>query len=319
MAANREQGDPKRDRGSTVLLLLSLLLSFTIWFIHNLSQEYSDLVTVDVRAVSNIEGRAARSAEEVSVTARCRASGFGHIGRSLRRKTVELHLDKSELQYRGEDYYAVDAQVLSRYASELFGSRFVPESFLSPSILFRFPAENCKKVPVQAVKILGFRPQYMETAPMSLTPDSVLVYGNPRLLDGVERILTRQISLSDIHGSVHGIVALDNPGGVRLSETEVTYSMDVTRFVEIRSRVSVGTRNVPAGRRLSVLPSSADVLLRCIFPVASDPTDKLDLYVDYSDFMRSGTGRCIVRSDRLPAGVIGISVDPEVVECVETL
>lgn len=319
MASAREQGGPRRDRGSTVLLLLSLLLSFTIWFIHNLSQEYSDLVTVDVRAVSNIEGRAARSSEEVSVTARCRASGFGHIGRSLRRRKVELHLDKADMQFREGDYYAVDASVLSRYATEIFGNRFVPEAILSQSILFRFPAENCKKVPVQAVKLLGFRPQYMAIAPMSLSPDSVLVYGNPRLLSGVERVMTRQISLSDIHGSVHGVVALENPGGVRLSGKEVTYSMDVTRFVELKARVSVGTRNVPAGRRLSVLPSSAEVVIRCIFPVASDPSDKLDLYVDYSDFIRSGTGRCIVRCDRLPEGVIGISMDPEVVECVETL
>ncbi len=50
-----------RGGGDTALFLLSVLLAFTVWFIHNLSQDYTDLVTVNVRASSNIEGRAALS------------------------------------------------------------------------------------------------------------------------------------------------------------------------------------------------------------------------------------------------------------------
>ena len=307
------------DRFNLLAFLLAVFLAFSVWLIHNLSQNYSDLVTVNVWAVSNIEGRAARSAEPSAVVARCSASGFRHRGLQLRRREVELVIDRSEL-VRGEgDSFSADASVLGRHAQAIFGERVHPDVFLSPVVQFRFPEENHKKVPVRAVSVLGFRPQYMATGPVVVSPDSVVVYGDPRLLASVERVHTRQISLSDIHGSVHGVVRLDAPGGLRLSETEVTYSLEAARYVEIRSRAAVEVRGAPSSRRLSVLPSSVDVVFRCVFPLISDPVGRVGFYVDYPDFVESRYGKCLVRVDPLPDGVIEVTTEPELVECIETL
>ena len=107
--------------------------------------------------------------------------------------------------------------------------------------------------------------------------------------------------------------------GVRLSDSEVSYALDVTRYVEIRREVKVGTRNVPAGRDLTVYPSVVDVVFRCIFPLASDPTEGISFYVDYNDFASSINGRCVPRDSGLPSTVIDYSVDPKVLECIESL
>ncbi len=308
-----------RGGGDTALFLLSVLLAFTVWFIHNLSQDYTDLVTVNVRASSNIEGRAALSSEAVSVAARCRATGFRHISLATRRREVTVTMVGSDFRHRDGDYYFIDAAALGKYAEEIFGNRVRVESFVSQGVSFRFQEENYRKVPVQAVRLLSYRPQYMASGPMVLSPDSVVVYGDPRILAGVERVFTRQISLSDIHGSLHGIARLEVPGGMRLSSKEVEYSMEVSRFVEVRSRVSVVVRNVPAGRKLSVLPSSAEVVYRCIFPMIQNPEGRTEFYVDYTDFAESRSGKCLVRHDALPQGVIEAVVTPEVFECIETL
>ena len=316
--------DPKKAvnasrRGNTMLFLLAVLLSFTIWFIHNLSQDFSDIVTVNVRAVSNIEGRAQRSSEPVSVAARCTATGFRHISMSLRRKEVSVTMDRGDFAKGEGDFYLVDAPTLMKYSQAIFGDRVHPETFISAQVQFRFPAENHKKVPVQAVRLLSYRPQYMAVGPMVISPDSVTVYGDPRLLSGLDRVMTRQIVLSDIRGSVHGVVRLETPAGLRLSSDEVTYSLDVLRFVEIRAKVPVGVRNVPAGHRLSVLPSTADVVFRCMFPLSASPADRVELFIDWSDFAMSRSGRCVARYDALPEGVIEMEIEPEVFECLETL
>ena len=57
---------------------------------------------------------------------------------------------------------------------------------------------------------------------------------------------------------------------------------------------------------------------RCVFPLLSDPRGMVDFHVDYGEFARSITGRCVVHHGALPKGVISCTVTPDVVECVET-
>ena len=93
----------------------------------------------------------------------------------------------------------------------------------------------------------------------------------------------------------------------------------MTRYVEVRRSVPVTVRNAPAGKNLSVYPSTADVLFRCVFPTASDRTSEVQFYIDYEDFQNSQSGKCVARTDDLPPGVLSWSITPEVFDCVEDL
>lgn len=301
------------------MFLLSLFIAFSVWMVHNLSREYTDLVSVNVRACSNIDGRAMLSSEPVDVLARCKTTGFRLLRHSMHRDEVLVNFDKDELVLKEGDTFVADAACLERHSTEIFTDRVSVETFISPSVTFRFAPETNRKVPVSAVKLVTFRPQYMARGDIRLTPDSVVVYGDPRLLAGIDRVLTRQISFADLKSPVHGVVKLENPGGVRMSDTEVGYSIDVVRYVELRSRVKVGTRHVPAGRTLVVLPSEADVVYRCVFPVIGTPEEGTEFYVDYNDFSSSMSGTCVLKCDALPEGVIGWTAAPEVFSCVEAL
>ena len=129
-------------------------------------------------------------------------------------------------------------------------------------------------------------------------------------------MLTKPLELSDLRSSVHGKVRLEVPSGVRLSHEESIYSMEVSRYVEISSEVKIGTRYVPSGVHLAVLPSTATVVYRCVFPMTSDPAANAAFYIDYRDFTSSRTGRCIVHSEGIPSNVIDFTVNPEVFDCL---
>jgi hypothetical protein len=104
---------------------------------------------------------------------------------------------------------------------------------------------------------------------------------------------------------------------VRISHSEVDYSMVVVRYVEIGATLPIEVRNAPSGRRLQVFPSSADVVFRCAFPLTVNPVSTVRLWVDYNDFTSSRNGRCVIRWGRLPRGVIDVVPDPEVVDCID--
>ncbi|MCI1640705.1 MAG: hypothetical protein LKI42_05465 [Bacteroidales bacterium] len=302
------------------VFLLSFLLAFSIWFIHNLSLDYSSLVSVPVVAESNIDGHSGLSSNAVSIAARCRTTGFNliRIRHAPGRKSVQVRFAKSDLHYKEGDLYSISSESLGNYVNDIFGDGVSLEAFTSKEVFFRFPSVNHKKVPVQAMRILDFRQQYMAVTDMKLDPDSVIIYGEPFRLAQIDRVRTQTIDLSDIHSSAHGIVRIEKIKGVRISAGEVNYSLDVSRYVEVKDVVPITVRDIPQGKKMAVYPSKATVLFRCIFPLISDPSGKVRFYIDYSDFAASINGRCVPKTGKLPEGVINYVTDPMVFDCVES-
>lgn len=296
--------------------LACMLLSAAIWLFHNLSQQYADIVNVSVVPSSNIEGKAEKASSEVTVSARCKVSGWGLVAFGRDRKARKVFFDASDLRSAGDDVFTIKAANLYKYAKDIFGDDVVVESFVTDMLSMTFPSENHKKVPVLAVMSATFKPQYMANGPAVMIPDSVTIYGDKDRLASIEAVYTKQLNYKELRSSVHSDVKLEKPSGVRLSVDKATCSLDVTRFVELRSRVNIGTRNVPAHTHLTVLPSIADVTYRCKFPLNGNPVDRTEFYVDYKEFTSSIGGSCMVHCDGLPSGVIEVKIDPEVCECV---
>ena len=300
-----------------VQFLLCVLLSAGFWLVLNLSQNYVAIVSMPVIAGSNIEGRAAVSTSEATVTAQVGASGFQHLFLARQHKRpVQVTFSAADFRHDNGEWYSIANANLYRYADQLFGDGVSVESFISEDPSFSFPEETYKKVPVLPVLSLSFEPQYMAQTPMSLQPDSVLLYGEPSRLDNIDYVQTKPMELRDLRSSVHGKVRLESPSGIRLSHDEAIYSMEVTRYVEIRSEVKVGTRHVQSGVDLAVLPSTATVVFRCAFPTTCTPASTASFYIAYRDFAGSRTGRCVARADGVPPQVIDYTVSPEVFDCL---
>jgi hypothetical protein len=296
--------------------ILCLLLSASIWLVHNLSQEYAGVVYMSVVAHSGIKGRAETAREAVTVSARCSATGFRllrlkHDGRDI---TVDIHAE--DLVWSGDDRYVVSAAEMAKYASDIFGEGVTLLTFLNQNYTFEFAPENCRTVPVKAVYSASFKPQYMAAGPMQLRPDSVTVYGDDSRLATIDAVLTKSLSFNDLTKSASGVVKLVQPQGLRISEKEVTWSLDVARFVEIRSDVKVEVRNVPPGVTFSAYPSTALAVFRCQFPSKGNPLETTRFYVDYRDFASSVSGRCVAHCENLPQYVIDWRLEPEVFDCM---
>lgn len=300
------------------VFLVCLLLSGSIWLVYNLSQPHSSIVSQEVVAESSLEGRTARSSDAVTMAARVEASGFRLLMIGLRRGAVTVRFNPEDLTPLEGDYFDISASQLLRYSVDIYGPGSRVEAFLFDKASFRFIPENHRKIAVKPVCLPSFRAQYAQVSPLVVKPDSIMVYGPSEVLDRLDEVFTSTISLSDLHGNVHGEVRLETPAGTRLSENKVEYSMEVSRYVEIAVEAQVATRNVPPGVSLRVYPSSVKAVFRCVFPLINDPRGLVSFSVDYGEFLRSITGRCMVRTSSLPKGVISCSIEPEVVECVES-
>ena len=294
-----------------VVLLLALLLAFSIWMIHNLSLKYNDYMSVPVIARSNIPGHTDVSSGKTEVTARCRATGYKVIRSFLRRdRNVEVSFRAGDLKHKEGDIFYVTTTELKDYAHQIFGPEVSVEYYVTDTLFFRFPVEKFKKVPVHPISTITYRNQFMADGPLVLQPDSVMVYGEPFRLENINAVYTRPINFTDLSRSRNGLVRLEKIKGVRLSESEIRYSLNVRRFVEIVKSVPVTVVNVPEGKEMLVYPSVVDVCLRCAFPLLDDPESGLRIEADYEDIQNSIGGQCILKASELARGVISCEMSP---------
>ena len=75
-----------------MVFLMSLLLAFGIWLIHNLSLNYSDTMSVPVIAECNIDGHSNVSSNSNMIAARCRTTGFGLLRNHHKAKKDAIHV-----------------------------------------------------------------------------------------------------------------------------------------------------------------------------------------------------------------------------------
>lgn len=304
---------------SALPFLLCLLLSLGIWLTHNLSLTYSDLVSVPVIAESKLEGRAGRSSAEVEIAARVRSSGFNLIWLS-RKGITTVFFDPADLFYAGDDLYGIRPEALTRYATDIYGDAVSVEGFISSNLRFKFAEEYSRKVPVKIVKSLTFKPQYTLKGEIAATPDSVLVFGDEWRVKDIDAISTRPIVHNDLRKPVHGNVRLIKPAGVRLSEESISYSIELSRFVELQAIRPVNVRGVPDSLSVSVYPGTAKIFMKCIFPLSSsNPAEAASLFVDYAAFRESADGICVIQCDSLPESVLDMRIEPQVCECMENI
>lgn len=305
-------------RRDWAVLLPALLLAFSIWLIHNLSLKYNDYLRVYVVAHCNMDGHSEVSANRAEVIARCRTTGYNVIRTDLRGrgKAVDVNFDASEMKHKDGDVFYLTASDLQEYAHVFYGDDVTVEYFLTDTLFFRFPYEDFKRVPVQPVYSLSYESQYMADGDFEVVPDTVTVYGQPFQLENIEKVYTKPIKFSNVSEDLQGVIGIESIKGLRVPVTEVHYSQDVTRFVELQRSLPVQVINLPADKGMIALPSYVDVTLKCAFPLQSDPWEGLRAEVNYNDFQTSLGGKCIVRASSLSRGVIEFESDPIAVDCV---
>lgn len=301
-----------------VFLTLSLLLAFSVWMIHNLSLKYNANLTAKVIAVCALDGHENISSSNAEAVVRGRATGYNIIKSYIKDgRPVKVEFSPSVMQRYDDERFFVTADKLNEYSHLIFGEQITVDHYISDTLFFRFPSVNHKKVPVEPVLLLSYKGQYMARGPLTVTPDSVVVEGDPYLLESVKKVYTAPIRHVDVSESIAGMVSLEPIRGVSIQAKEVYYNMDVTRFVEFVEEYKVEAVNVPADKTLITFPSTAKITMKCEFPLMDDISAKQTLYVDYEDFKSSTVGACMIKVKNLPKGILSYEVEPLSAMCVE--
>lgn len=301
-----------------ITLGVALSLAFVVWMISNLSNKYSEVVSFNIVAVSDMDGRANIADRPARLVARCQMKGFDILYYKLFSDyDIQVKFNRNELAYLGGTRYYVLASNMLSHSHEIFRDNARCEYFVTDTLFFDFQTVDFKKVPVNLVSKIEFEAQYMPTGPIVFHPDSVLVSGPGEQLEQLDHINTRPLALEALNSDSIGELLLEVPSGIHTNIPVVEYHLFVCRYVEETISVPVEVTGVPDGVSLAVTPSVAQLALRFPFPTETGIADGIKVVVSYQDFEKSISGRCIGKLMDLPSEVLSAHLSPEIFDCVQ--
>lgn len=302
------------------LFLISLLFAFLIWFVHNLSQEYSVYMQYRLVVTTSINGHVPVSTANEALLMRGKARGFFILQHRNRQGApmdlaINLSPDLFSKIDSEKDMYLLNTANLGESLSEALGSQVTVEYIETKEITFYFPSQSNKRVPIVAQTSITLQEQYMQTQEISLSPDSVTIYGVTENLEKINSVKTKMITRSSVSKSIQGVVKLEPIKGFRMDEEQIYYTLDVARYVEQTATIKLDVINLPKGKSVIILPSQVQVRYRIPFD-RRDDTAIPTFVVDYHDIEGSRSSKVIPRLLKTDMTLYRYEVEPTLVECL---
>lgn len=137
------------------------------------------------------------------------------------------------------------------------------------------------------------KPQFIQYGPITMTPDSVMLYSNSSDLYVVKELTTAPIVLRDLADSTIVDAKLSVPAGMRAVPSSVRVSVPVEPLVSKTRRVELQVLNTPHGHRLVPFPSVVDISFLIPKSLYSAENTPVSAFVDFP----SSTHEVEMRSD----------------------
>ena len=304
-----------------LLFVFCLFLASFVWVVHKMSGEFSHVFQYKIQASTNIAGRKSLSVSENEITLRAKSSGFYILQQRYSPKKGVLNLEINSRLFSKlpeEEIFYLMTSDIRESITEGLSEKISVEYVATDTLKFLFPVETSKVVPISLRRRVTYRGQYMPVGEIRLKPDKILLYGEESLLDKVDSVVTRPVYLNDINAPVTDIVALEKISGLRYSDEEVYYTINVERYVEERIDLPVLVINIPDSVSVLTSPSEVAITYRVSFKNAKSfrGEESIELIADYHDMTGTNSSMLKVKAIGDMSTILEYKIEPPFLEAI---
>ena len=318
-ASHRPEG-PRFSRRTTVFLLC-LGLSAFLWLLRSLSQQYDEMIPIDVEFVGMPEERILINEPPTQLKMQVEAMGFDVLWHMLRPYRETLTIDLSETMLRKVTYEGTAMQYMltstQREKADALLSSSIKVVHLHPdTVYFNFVKRHSRSLPVKLVGELAYEDNVAPSGNPRTVPSKVTVFGPKELLAEMDYVETEEVKWTDIGESISAKVALKPLSDSRLlsmEEKEVEVQIDVipAALKELKSTVTIPGRM--AMQRWTLVNDQIEVTIKGTAEVIEKLTvEDFTFSVNTTD-AKDGD-RVKVKCDKRPQGLVDLRWTPEEVQ-----
>ena len=241
-----------------------LFLSFSFWFLSMLSKHHETTLRVPVVYVNFPADKVVVSSPISFVEARVKAPGFSILFYNLfNLSTLTLNLEQGNIKPTTggiEVFWLMNSK--RKAVAEVISSSMELLEIEPERLIIPFNNKAKKLVAVKLNKSISLKPEIWFANPISLVPDSVMIYGDQHLLDLIDFVETKEFLLTNVSENIISDVQLSIPVAVECTTSVVEVIIEVEPFIEQLLRHKVEVENLKKGYVVKLFPETVQVTIR---------------------------------------------------------
>lgn len=306
---------PFRKSSESLVFLFFLFISFCFWLLQSLNETFDVEVEIplalkyvpeDVMITTDMP-------EVVYAVVHDRGTALTRFMFGKRMDTVSVdftHYDRGRLFDR---VMVPKTDVIRGIQSNLKNSSQV-KTLRPDTIDFYYNRGIKARVPVCLSGIVSAAPQHY-VQKTHITPDSVDVYAPSSVLDTLQAVYTKPVTIQDVVHSQVRDVQLNMSPGMKSEPASVSLSVDVDYYTEKTVEVPVVGLNFPGDKALRTFPSKAKVTFRVGAARFHEITpDMFVLLITYEELLQNTSSKYHLHLKSMPEGTSNPRIDPQEVD-----
>lgn len=233
------------------------MFSIFIWGSITLSEQYFANLDFKIRVVNEPSGYVCGYVDPQTINIKLKAKGWQLLSLNLGVRNTFLISADNDSGFKKLDVFG-EINENSWISPGMTITEIFPRE-----ILFNVEKIKFKKLKIVADTDLDFSSEYGLATPIQIIPDSVLVGGPASIIDKINEIKTKPISLSSLDSKIKIISELEELRGFRSQKSKVEVIFDVQRIVEKTfENINITITDVPKDRDVVLLPNNVSCTLR---------------------------------------------------------
>jgi len=300
------------------IFLFFLLLSFGFWFLQSLQQDYERKIELPLRYKNVPQEWALSESNPKKITILLKDKGTTLLYYSWNSNFNPVDINIPGLPRLSEYSLNISRNVLETAVSKQLISSTSIMSIEPREIDLFFDSLSSRIVPVVENISITTTPGFQISDSIKMSLSEVRIYGSRKVLDTLNVVRTKLITLDGVSKTKEITAHLDLPKGVNADHETVKLIVPIDEFTEKKIQLQVSCNDIPAGYELRFFPSNVEVTCSVPLKYFKDlTTEKLNIVIPFNEFKENqATGKIQVRLTEKPSWVISSVVVPDQLEFI---
>jgi len=301
-----------RKNKKSKMLFLFLALSFFLWILIKLSNEYTDVVQFQVDFVNLPKGKMQKE-KSTRLNVTVKTFGFNLIKYHLNKR--KLAVDLKEIKHKkGMQYYQLSNELLPQLQEQI-SSEIEVIDIHPDTLYFNLAIKKSKEVPIVSDIEIQYKSGYNLLDNLKLEPSFVTISGTQKSIDSIKEVKTKHEVLEEVTSLIKLTVPLETTALVTYSNAEVLITGKVEKITEVKLKLPFTIVNLPDDYSISTIPDQVDVIfLVGVSDYKTINQNDFKIRCDYNKSVKEGLNYLIPKVVSKPSKVSKVKIVPSKIE-----
>jgi len=305
-----------RDWKKALVFFGFIVLAFVLWLMQYYQQRFETEVTIPI-AYENIPINVILNEDLPSqITVKLTDKGSTLLNYNINRKNDSIQVNLANIDTTKNSYY-VDYSTLTAIVRNHLQTSTSIQNVYPDYINVTYNPLVRKEVPIVLNNKISLAPGFIISGNITMTPSSVIVYGDYKTLDTITSIKTVPITNLELKENIQTNIDLVAPKRVRLSEKEVQLNLIVEEYTEKTFSIPIRVVDVPSKVNVRLFPLTAEITGNVLLKNYNQITaSDFDLTINYKDLKEAAQSKISLKLEKVPNGLLNYRITPEEIEFI---